>query len=263
MKKLHLPLLCIIALLCTPLIMLAQEETKERVKVRIETYDRNGKKNVVEREIDTKGMSEAEKEKIIEDIQDEAMQDISGSKKMKIVIRDGEDRSIFDDEDRFSFGDEEGDRDLRIYRHKKSRKGSDSDFDFDFDTDDFDSERFSEQMRVLAEDLPRKIQRAIPKIYTWNDGIFITDANANIQSLDVFPNRPITNEVNIRFFAPEEGDVTITILDTKGNVVGKKNFEAFKGDFAGQVSLDVTPLGTYFVIVSQGEDGISRKVVFE
>jgi hypothetical protein len=243
--------------------MLAQEETKERVKVRIESYDKNGKKKIVEREIDTNGMTEAEKEKIIEDIQDEAMQEISGSKKMKIIIRENEEGNDLEDEDRFSFDGENEDRDVRIYRHKKSRKGSDSDFDFDFDSDRFDSEHFSEQMRELAEDLPRKIQRAIPKIYTWNDGIFITDANASIQSLDVFPNRPATNEVNVRFYAPKEGDVTITILDTKGNVVGKENFEAFKGDFARQVSLESAPVGTYFVIVTQGDDGISRKVVFE
>ncbi|SOE20581.1 Por secretion system C-terminal sorting domain-containing protein [Spirosomataceae bacterium TFI 002] len=262
MKNIKLPLICILALFCTPLIILAQEETKERVKVRIETYDSNGKKKVVEREIDTKGMSEEEKDAIIEDIQKEAMKDISSSKRMKIVIREDQENSDIDDEDRFSFGD--GDNsDVRVYRHKKGRKGSDMDFDFDFDTDEFNSEHFSEQMRVLAEDLPRKIQRAIPKIYTWNDGIFITDANASIQSLDVFPNRPATNEVNVRFYAPKEGDVTITILDTKGTVVGKESFEAFKGDFAGQVSLDVAPVGTYFVIVSQGDDGISRKVVFE
>lgn len=263
MKNLKLPTICILALLCTPFIMLAQEATKERVKVRIETYDKDGKKRVVEREIDTKGMTEAEKEKVLEDIQDEAMQEIAGSKKMKIVIREGEDTDDYDDEDHFSFDGENGNEEVRIYRHKKSRKGSDSDFDFDFDSNDFDTDRFREQMRVLGEDLPRKIQRAIPKIYTWNDGIFITDANASIQSLDVFPNRPVTNEVNIRFFAPKEGDVTITILDTKGNVVGKENFEAFKGEFAGQVSITAAPVGTFFVIVSQGEDGISRKVVFE
>ena len=92
--------------------------------------------------------------------------------------------------------------------HKKYKKGG------DFDDFEFEMERLGDHLRIIGEDMPRKISKAIPKIYTWNDGIFITEGNAGIQSLDVFPNRPVTDEVNVRFYAPKEGDVTITILDT-------------------------------------------------
>lgn len=260
MKKQQIMYFCLFALLSIPLISLAQEANKETVKVRIETFDKNGNKKIIEKEINTAGLSEEERDKRIEEIQDEAMKDISSSRKMKIIIRDSDDS--FENEDRFSFGDDEDffdseDGDVHVFKQRKTRKGSGMD-DFEIELD-----RFGNELRVLGEDLPRKMSKALPRIYTWNDGIFITDGNAGIQGLDVFPNRPATSEVNVRFYAAKEGDVTITILDTKGNIVGKSEFEAFEGDFAGQVKLDAQPKGTYFVIVSQGDDGVSRKVTFE
>ncbi len=91
-------------------------------------------------------------------------------------------------------------------------------------------------------------------------GLFSVFETDIIRSVDVFTNKPETNVLNIRFFAPKAGDVNITVLDLQGNVKAKEAAKNFEGEYVGQIKLGKGAKGTYFVIVSQGEDGISRKV---
>jgi hypothetical protein len=81
-----------------------------------------------------------------------------------------------------------------------------------------------------------------------------------IRSIDVFTNKPETNVLNVRFYAPKPGDVNITVLDLQGNVKAKEEAKNFEGEYVGQIKLSKGAKGTFFVIVSQGEDGVSRKV---
>jgi hypothetical protein len=81
-----------------------------------------------------------------------------------------------------------------------------------------------------------------------------------IRSVDVFTNKPETNVLNIRFYAPKLGDVNITVLDLQGNVKAKEDAKNFEGEYVGQIKLNKGTKGVFFVIVSQGEDGVSRKV---
>lgn len=262
MKKASSKWLLILAIILGPVVGMAQEtEKSDKIKIRIETTE-NGKKKVVEKEIDASGMSQQEREKVIEEFQDSVVKDLKKSKRTKIVITD-DNNKLFKDEDRFSFDfdseDEEvfnwneGDRnrpEVHIYK-KKLKKGSDLEYGLD---------RFEDTMRYLGEEIPRRIERNLPRVYTWNNGLFISDGESTVQSLDVFPNRPSNNMVNVRFYAPNAGDVSITILDIEGNVVGKEKVKNFEGEFAGQIKIDKKASGSYFVIVAQGEDGITRKV---
>lgn len=262
MKKASTKWLLLLAIILGPMVGLSQDaENGEKIKIRIETTE-NGKKKVVEKEIDATGMTQQEREKLIEEFQDSVVKDLKKSQKTKIVISD-DTNSLFEEEDRFSFDFEneedevfnwnEGDRtrpEVHIYK-KKLRKGSDLEYGLD---------RFEDTMRYLGEEIPRRIERNLPRVYTWDNGLFISDGESTVQSLDVFPNRPSNNMVNVRFYAPKSGDVSITILDIEGNVVGKDRVKNFEGEFAGQVKIDSKASGTYFVIVAQGDDGITRKV---
>ncbi len=239
---------------------MAQKET-DKIKIRVEK-NVNGKVEVIEKEIDATGMSEEERQQVMESFQDSLFGDMKGQKKLKITME--EDREIdkdfdieIEDED-FSWNfDDRHSPEVRVY--KKKRKGANDEWDeFRWEMD-----RFGNEMRMLGEDIPRRLEKHLPRVYAWTDDVLTDIAGANIKSLDVFPNKPDSEIVNVRFYAPEEGDVNITILDTKGTIVAKKEAKNFKGEYVGQLELKKASKGTYFVIVSQGDDGVTRRVVID
>lgn len=245
-------------------IVFAQKEDS-KVKIRIEK-NINGKTEVVEREIDATGMSDEERDALVESIQDSLMGDMKGHRKMKImmdedrkVIREGNEDGDFEFEfhsdDRDSWNND--DRNIEIY--KKGRKGG-NDWSDDFQ---WEMQRFGDNMKMLGEEIPRNIEKHLPRVYAWTDNVFAEVGSSPIRSLDVFPNKPDSDVINVRFFAPAEGDINISVLDTKGKIVAQKEAKAFKGEYVGQINLKKGVKGTHFVIVSQGDDGVSRKVVLD
>ncbi len=240
----------------------AQQE-QDKIKIRVEKSI-NGKTEIIEKEIDASAMNEAERDAAIESLQDSLFNadGLKGSK-IKITINDTHNRRIaesadpgviIEDDAEFSIGPEP-----RIHVLKKRHKGGDNDWDeFRWEMD-----RFGNEMKKLGEEMPGRIQRSFPRVYTWTDNVLTEVGASSIRSLDVFPNKPETDVINVRFYAPNEGDVTITVLDTKGKQVAQKEARNFKGEYVGQLELKKAQKGTYFVIVSQGEDGISRRVVID
>jgi hypothetical protein len=99
----------------------------------------------------------------------------------------------------------------------------------------------------------------------WNSDINIGGSGkpTSIRGLEAFPNNPDKDELNIRFYAPNKGDVTITVTDTKGKQVGKKEIKDFSGDYVGQLELGKNAKGTYFISVVQNEDGTVKRIVVE
>ena len=87
---------------------------------------------------------------------------------------------------------------------------------------------------------------------------------STIRSLDVFPNNPDKDQLNIRFTAPAKGDIDIVVTTAKGKEVSRRAINDFSGEYVGQIDLGkkVTP-GVYFVTVTQNEDGAVKRVVVE
>lgn len=246
-------------------VLYAQKESST-VNIRIEkTVD--GKRQVIEREINASGMTEDERDAIIESIQDSLIGDIGEMKKMEIIIQN--DSSHFggekDEELKFNENnyrtwesfDDDKDREAHIYKKHKD-VGNDWSEDFEFEM-----ERLGNNMKMLAEEIPHQIEKHLPRIYSWTDNVFAEVVNSPIRSLDVFPNQPESHVINVKFYVPQKGDISIAVLDTKGKVIAQKESKGFKGEYVGQISLKKDIKGTYFVIVSQGEDGTSRKVVLD
>jgi len=81
--------------------------------------------------------------------------------------------------------------------------------------------------------------------------------------VNVFTNKPATHILNLRFKSSEEGPVTISVVNLQGDLVVRETVEDFSGEYMGQLNLKEGTKGTFFVIISQGDKGISRKVKVE
>jgi hypothetical protein len=87
---------------------------------------------------------------------------------------------------------------------------------------------------------------------------------STIRSLDVYPNNPDKDQLNIRFTAPAKGDIDIVVTTAKGKEVSRRSINDFSGEYIGQIDLGkkIAP-GVYFVSVTQNEDGAVKRVVVE
>ncbi len=120
-------------------------------------------------------------------------------------------------------------------------------------------DKFSESFRYYAPNR-NSLPKLSPQVFTWEG----TSSSKTVRSLNVYPNRPFNQTLNLRFTSPVKGDVTILVTDVKGREVAKETVKDFEGEYVGQVTLSKkAEKGTYFVTVTQGEDGTVKRVVIE
>lgn len=82
-----------------------------------------------------------------------------------------------------------------------------------------------------------------------------------VRALSIFPNKPFNKVLNVRFNTARKGDVTIRVIDTSGRQVAEQTLRDHEGEYIGQVELKNARAGTYFVTVTQGDDGSVKRVV--
>jgi hypothetical protein len=91
-----------------------------------------------------------------------------------------------------------------------------------------------------------------------------TTSSRTVKALNAYPNQPSNGRLNITFQAPEKGDVTIVVTDVEGKEVGREKVKDFFGKYMGQVELKKgAEKGTFFVTVTQGNDGAVKRIVVE
>lgn len=239
----------------------AQKEQKKEIKTQVEITEGstpgkkrvrieksiNGKVEIIEKEIDAKDIEDGQSLTFIEDIQDTLIHDIKGEKQVRVIIKDSDERDFEWEEE----GDGDSPRWYGSRDYARSRKENYNRRKGEFE---FEMERLHDKMA----DLPNRLKGA--RLYELDDHIFKFNDATTIRSLDVFTNRPDTDVLNVRFYAPGEGDVSITVLDLKGNVEAKSTAKNFKGEYVGQLKLKKGAKGTFVVIVAQGEDGQTKKI---
>jgi hypothetical protein len=129
-----------------------------------------------------------------------------------------------------------------------------------------DLQRNSQDMaqRLMRENQNRfNFQFDGPGVRVWENSAS-GSSSSTVRSLSVYPNQPFNSRLNVRFSAPSKGDVTIVVTDVKGKEVGRETVKDFSGNYVGQVELSKKAAkGTYFVTVTQGEDGTVRRIVVE
>ena len=212
---------------------------KTTIKVRI-SEEKDGKTDVIERIYRYDDLSEAEQEAKIKAIVDSLQTKGSGvaSRRLSIEVQQGDEPQLDNDSQ-----DVWADRTKR--RTEWDAKPKMAKIEREFQT-------FGQQFRY-------DFNRA------WKGSVFdpATNKPSSVRGLEAYPNNPDKNELNLRFYAPNKGDVRISVTDTKGKQVASKEVKDFSGDFVGQIDLGKNPKGTYFITVTQNEDGAVKRILIE
>jgi hypothetical protein len=252
----------LLTLLCTGLFsgLMAQKKEQKNINITTEVTDSdvkgkkkvkivkniNGKTEVIEKLIDA---DSTEKTMVFIDENSKVETITEGKDGKKIIMKidgRGDGEEVWEGHD-----SDDVHKEIRIYRNGKGeRLGRNIGREFDFQF---------ENLHERLNEMPYNIRNK--GIYIFDDFNTRTIPNKGIKNLDVYTNQPESNVINVRFNAPEEGDVKILVIDLDGKVVSKSEEKAFKGAFMDQVRLPKDTKGTFFVIVSQGSDGVSRKVI--
>lgn len=112
--------------------------------------------------------------------------------------------------------------------------------------------------RLNMEDLAERVNRDFGG-FRWD----YAAASEGFSNVHVFTNKPATHILNLRFKSSEQGPVSISVVDPQGERVASEYVEDFSGEYIGQLNLQEGSKGTFFVILSQGEKAVSRKVKVE
>lgn len=264
----------------------AADKDKVTIRVRM-SEEKDGKVETFERTYTYNGLSEEEREKKVKTIMDSLRNDSKAAANRRLSVEIEEGSSVARDKERW--GDREHitvipkdgrKRDVQIYRYeqpsdRRERNGdrkSERTYEFKFDDEAFADrmqrveKRIEPQMRKLERNMEEWSRDFEPKFKEfWHGDVNISGAGkpASIRGLEAYPNNPEKNELNIRFYAPAKGDVTISVTDTKGKQIAKKEVKDFTGDYVGQLDLGKNVKGTYFISVVQNEDGTVKRVVVE
>ena len=258
-----------------------KDSDKVTVRIRM-SEEKDGKTEIVERSYTYNNLSDAEREAKVKAIVDSLKGNgkDAANRRLSIEIEEGDSRHAdhdrrYDDERMVRKQKEEKER-VKIYKSNPKDRQDNYNYNHNFRFD-FDEEAFADRMKRVEKRIEpqmRKLERNMedwsrdfePKFREfWHSDINIGGSGkpASIRGLEAFPNNPDKNELNLRFYAPNKGDVTITVTDTKGKQVSRKEVKDFSGDYVGQLELGKNAKGTFFVNVIQNEDGAVKRIVIE
>lgn len=209
----------------------------EEMRVRV-IRQKDGKTTVEEKVVSGKGLSPEERSKRMEMAVDTIVK--GPQKRVKVIVEDGKEAEI---------RIEESDDQLIFREPRRGRM-----------TMEFDAREFRDRMRRLGDEIPEKMEQYGP-VYRWDNQLFRDWGQTPFRGVEVYPNKPFNEIVNIRFYAEKEGDVVIRILDISGKEVAEETISNHQGEYIGQIRLKKANSGTYFILLTQGKDGISRRIV--
>lgn len=240
----------------------ADKKTSIRIKV---TEDDNGKVREIEKSYQVGALSDDERQKFVDKVLDSLNVDKKRKQTISITVDDGNDGVIASKKRKKVIVDHRDPREPMVFHW-------DGDFKYDLD---WDSEKFNENMKSIQKNFDKNFH---PKAkimmremedfgknfgksfdYAWDNRE--NGKAASIRSLNAYTNNPADDVLNLRFSVPQKGNVTVTVTDTKGKEVGKKEIHEFEGEYVGQIELKKNTKGTLFVTVVQNEDGAVKRVV--
>lgn len=252
------------------------EEKDGKLKIHVES-SQDGKKEVFERSYNVEGMNQEAKDKLINHITDSLWTTSGEGNRKQIRIKmdrngDNANPNSDDNDMPFSLNSPKGKTKQRVEIYKDGKK-IEQDLDGDGDKDitmffkdfgndmekkfkDFDHKKMFSSIEPMMKDFKFKLDGDM------KDFDFLNESKT-VKALKIYPNKPFDNKLNLKFYAPEKGDVSVIVTDLNGKEVGSQKFKDFQGDFMGQVDLKKNVKGTLFVTVTQGQDGTAKRVVVE
>lgn len=260
----------LLLLFAAPIVSFAQEK-KEKVRIRIE-QEVDGKTTISEKIINSSGLSSSQKDEMIEKFKDSVLALNKGKAQgVKIEIDNDSDAKVEINggrriERNYNYNNDNGNEEIVIKRgpkvrvYKKDGKGETESFDSEDFTHEFhgNMESLRDNMKQMGKDLKFEFRSIPDNIMMFDGGI---SGSKTIKGVEVFPNNPKTEILNVRFNAPQKGDVSIKVLDVKGSVIAKEEIKDFSGEYVGQINIGKQKSGTVFVMITQGEDGNVKRVV--
>lgn len=270
-----------------------------KIRIHVEKEE-NGKKEVFDKTFDATNMSNAERQAMIDRIADSLSAHGNKNTKMRIKVDKDSDPKVYrykkDGKDaevvirkRYQ-GQGKSDLDKDMEREITIESDNDEDITIDLGGMDFDFKDLEHNLGEMGKTLKFKFDEFGPKMEQWGkdferefgpkmekwgkdferqfkSGDFHVDmgntSSKTVKSLNAYPNKPNNGKLNVKFMAPEKGDITITVTDLNGKVVGQEKIKDFSGEYMSQVDLKGSVKGTLFVTVTQGEDGAVRRIVLE
>lgn len=239
-------------------------DKKTSIRIRVSEED-NGKVRDIEKNYQVGALSDDERQKFIDKVLDSLNVDKKRKQTISITVDDGND------------GIAARKRKKVTIDHRDPREPMAFHWDGDFKYDlDWDAEKFSHDMKKIEKDFNKNFHPKAKMMlrnmedfgrdfgksfdYAW-DSNNENMKGASIRSLNAYTNNPADDVLNLRFSVPQKGNVTVTVTDTKGKEVGKKEIHEFEGEYVGQIELKKNTKGTLFVTVVQNEDGAVKRVV--
>lgn len=240
------------------------EPAKKEVNVRIIERDDQGTREL-ERTYRMDGMSDPERDRLVMKLVDSlkaARKNSGKQQQMTIIIEDNDgDRTVTRDRQKQSPRRIPGDAYTQRGRLPRPGNGPWNSQSWQYN--------FRQNMDTLADRMdrfnftfPKDFDRQIARPFeNWSQNF--GGKASTIRGLDAYPNNPDRDQLNVRFSAPAKGDVSIIITNTKGKEVAKRDIKDFSGEFVGQIDLGKKAQGTYFITVTQNEDGAVKRIVME
>ncbi|MGA0559341.1 T9SS type A sorting domain-containing protein [Larkinella sp. VNQ87] len=127
---------------------------------------------------------------------------------------------------------------------------------------EFNSDSLADRLRRFEFHWPDNFgQRLEDSFRGWSWSLDEGAKASTIRNLQVYPNNPETNQLNVRFTAPAKGDIQIRVTTPDGKEIAKKEVKDFSGSYAGQIDISKKAKGVYFINVTQNDDGAVKRVV--
>jgi hypothetical protein len=115
-------------------------------------------------------------------------------------------------------------------------------------------------LRINSEDLFERLSLDMGNLKNEISLRHNSNLNEGFGQVSIYTNKPETNILNLRFKSVDSSNVTISVVSLTGELIQKETVEDFAGEYMGQITLKPGTKGTFFVIIAQGENGISRKI---
>jgi hypothetical protein len=237
----------------------------EKNEVTVRIIERNGTTvRETERTYRADDMSDDDRDKLVTKLVDslKTTRKDRGRTQMTIVIESNDGNRIVT-RDRVRPEPKRAPKDAYVQRNRLPKAGNNYNnnpaWRYEF-RQNFDS--LADRMNRFRFEFPRDFDRQIVRPFeNWSQNF--GGKPASVRGLDAYPNNPDRNQLNVRFSAPAKGDVSIVVTNTKGKEVAKRDIKDFSGEFVGQIDLGKQSQGTYFITVTQNEDGAVKRIVVE
>lgn len=116
---------------------------------------------------------------------------------------------------------------------------------------------YTEDMEIDMENV-KEVEADLMKEETGVDMPVVQ--NLQIEQLAIFPN-PTAARFNLVFDLPGEDKIAVRIFNAQGQIIFQDDRNLFTGEYREEINLGDRPAGTYFVMIQQGRNSVSKKLI--